>query len=98
MSRWSYGNVLRRRSAISSSNRPQYVALVPDPPALLHRPDRSCHLGRIKVLVLVLRHGGVEVREERRDREVVGGLVGCCEEVLDGGEYKLFPVGERGGK
>ena len=50
----------------------------------------ACHFGRVEILMLVRRHRGVEIRQQRRDGHLIRCLVRSSEQILNGTEYELF--------
>ncbi len=64
----------------ASAGHAQDIALEHDAPAPREGADGARDLGGVELLVLVRRHRGVEVREQRGDAQCVRGRVRRAEE------------------
>jgi hypothetical protein len=71
-------------------HRTQHIALKDDASLLLKRSRSLDNLGRVKVLVFILRHRNVQIRQQSRDGHVVGGFVGRRKQIVDRRKDKVL--------
>lgn len=81
-----------RRLCAAPAAHAQHVALEYDAPAPREGADGARHFGGVELLVLVRRHRGVEVREQRGDAERVARRVRRREEVRERGVHEARPA------
>jgi hypothetical protein len=79
----------------SISKRTKFIALQHDPIFQLQTRRDLRHLWGIKIFKLVRRHGGVEVREQRRDGQRVRRPVRRLKQMLDRRQNKVGSAMER---